>query len=204
MSIAHRSAFLISLSLLLTPSLWGAAIYSYDSPTFTYFGTTGLPSSTFISASVTYNSVLAPNLSDASLSNGYTADLPSSWLFSDGVEQWTPSNSKFFIAAVNTDASGNIIGWSFVLSATPGFPATEIYTYSTLEIGSDEVVLSANPSDFAVGPGSDTPWSLSITHPTVVPEPDTLSLLGLGAFAVGLIRRCSVRKVDATALHHLG
>jgi len=162
-----------SLSAEFTTTLGNAVTYSYQSPTFTNFiGNTGLSTSSFVSASVTYNNPLASNLNDCKGSSGgctttgnLLADVPSSWVFSDGVRQWTPANSHFYVAVVDTNAAGNIVEWDFTLYTNPGFMDPEIYTISCAgNLGCDEVVLSdatlgANTNVYAYGPGSQTAWT---------------------------------------------
>jgi hypothetical protein len=108
--------------------------------------------------------VLPPNLNHFTIVNergsiNLTTDTPLDWVFSDGVEQWTPANSHFYVAVVDTDSNGNITGWDFDLYSNPGFSDPEVYTISTTPpssyapygtYGSDEVILSLTiPGDYA-------------------------------------------------------
>ena len=135
--MAIRNVLLISAILFLSSScLWSAAIYSYDSPTFCSGpagGVTpgyGLTCSDFVSASVTYNSVLQAGLTDDTSNASLTPDLPVSWSFSDGVEDWTPANSFFSLAQVNTDSNGDIDGWTFTLYMG-SFSGHQVYLVSS-------------------------------------------------------------------------
>ena len=188
-NMAFSRKLLLSVLVLCAANgrtAWGNAItYSYGSPDFTAFvGPTGLSTSTVVSASVTYNNPLSPNLTDCgNLGSGCTtsgnvlADLPSSWVFSDGVTQWTPADSDFRVAEVDTNASGNIVGWEFTLYTNPGLMDPEIYTISCAgNLGCVEVVLSdvtrgASANIYAYGPGSQTAWTQQAA--TATPEPST-------------------------------
>ena len=176
---AIRGLVVISACLLLSPSLRSQATYSYTSPTFGdgvlhYIAPgSGLTNSNFVSASVTYNSVLAPNLNDFTSNSSLTPDLPLNWLFSDGVRQWTPANSQFYVAQVNTDAEGNITGWDFNLYSLPGFTLPQVYVISSTPstYGSAEVNLSFT-QPFATayvfyGPGIDRSWTLNNSASTL-------------------------------------
>jgi uncharacterized repeat protein (TIGR03803 family) len=166
-----------SITVTTATSNGFTVVYSYDSPTFS--GVTpgsGLTSTNFVSASVTYSNVLAPNLQDASPNRSLQPDLPTSWVFSDGVEQWTPANSHFYVAQVNTDANGNIIGWNFNLYSNPGFSEPEVYISSSTptSYGSVEVDLPlSGPYQTAYveyGPGVDIAWRRTVAPaPTGVP-----------------------------------
>jgi len=166
-----------SITVTTATSNGFTVVYSYDSPTFS--GVTpgcGLTSTNFVSASVTYSNVLAPNLQDASPNRSLQPDLPMSWVFSDGVEQWTPANSHFYVAQVNTDANGNIVGWNFNLYSNPGFSEPELYISSSTptSYGSVEVDLPlSGPYQTAYveyGPGVDIAWRRTVAPaPTGVP-----------------------------------
>jgi uncharacterized repeat protein (TIGR03803 family) len=169
-------ALSITTAVLLSSQLCAQAVYSHTSPAF---GTgvlsyeapcSGLGPSTTVSASITYSSVLPPNLKDNTVFQAggpvsFLKDIPSSWLFTDGVRQWTPSNSHFYIAVVDTDASGNITGWDLTLYSNPGFSDPEVYLISSTPstYGSAEVDLTCS-SPYATayvfyGPGADVTWA---------------------------------------------
>lgn len=183
MSWKLLSGLSITTAVLLTSQLYALAVYSHTSPAF---GTgvlsyeapgSGLSPSTTISASITYSSVLPPNLKDNTVLQAggainSLADIPSNWLFSDGVRQWTPSNSHFYIAVVDTDASGNITGWDLNLYSNPGFSDPQVYIISSTPstYGSAEVNL-AYTSPYATayvfyGPGVDVTWAPPVVTPS--------------------------------------
>ncbi len=145
--------------------------------------------SSYISASVTYDSVLAPNLNHFS-SQDYVADAASDWLFSDGIRQWTPANSHFNRAMVDTDASGNITAWEYDLYSNPGFSYPEVHLTSSSP-GTQGIVcvnlaetIPYATAIFLYGPGVDTIWT-----PTIVPEPGALSLVACAGMAAALLRK---------------
>ncbi len=189
----------VALALALfssTSALYAqSAVYLYNSPTwgegFSSFinPISGLSSTSYVSASVTYDTVLPPNLHHFS-SYDYVAQIPADWRFSDGIRQWTPVNSHFTRAMLDTDASGNITAWEYVLFLNPEYTYPEVYLRSSIPGTQGGVsVTFAETAPFATasflyGPGVDTEWT-----PTIVPEPGALPLAACASAALAVLRR---------------
>jgi hypothetical protein len=197
MSSMFRRTFLLSLAALpLSCNLWPAAVYAYNSPTFCsgpvgYANSTyGLTCANFVSASLTYNGTLPANLTDKTSNTSLQSDIPVSWSLSDGPETWTSANSNFFVAQVDTDSTGNIIGWDFDVFMGSGLTGDEVTLISSTPsaYGEAAVYLPADTPGFwtAVvnyGPGVDVAWASSSSG---TPEPSTLALVGIAIIGLRL------------------
>ncbi len=166
------------------------AVYTYTGNSFTEFFGTSCPSRCQITGSFTLADPLAPNL------NLFTVT-PLSFSFTDGVGTVDSSNSAISpldcgpqkcatVFIVDTDASGNIVGWNNIYSS-----ASFIMFSSTNPPGCNCVAVDSTgdyvPSYFADVKNNPGTWALTVTQ--VTPEPSTLCLLATGILGVGALFR---------------
>lgn len=119
---------------------WAAnATYDYVGNDFTVFqGNSGLTTSNFIAASLTFSSSLPPNftgdpgLTPANNSSLIDAIKPTTWSITDGVHTLSSTNGAFlYDLELETDASGDIVSWHIdACSVSPCQGGSELSTAS--------------------------------------------------------------------------
>jgi len=181
---------------LLAVLLCGIGIRSANGDTtYNYIGShfttvTGSPpagiTSAFITASFTFASPLAPNLSEASLT-------PLSWSMSDQLDiiNSTDLPASITLSAFSTGSTGKIIGTTiFSVSEILGNRELDMETFTP---GGDAVRYS-----LISGPGAGLIYQASTTQTgvfTLTPEPRTIALGLLG----GLVLILGIRRSHGTA-----
>jgi hypothetical protein len=151
--------------------------FAQNSPGFPQFST-----SDYVTASLTFSSPLAPNMSLQSVTpiSWYTAvkNVPG-FVFTSSDQ---PSNT--FSLEITTDSSGNIIQWYLGVNSGASYVGTKYYWSSI-----NGMVIADSGSQTSWGFNMDNPgtWSSNVV-PT--PEPCTLALAGAGvAFVIRLGRK---------------
>jgi len=209
----RRVSLFAKLSLVFTlifpVSAWATVIYTYTGQNFDeVFGTAGYATSMNVAGSFTRSSLLP---SDTPLTD-YSASI-SSYSFQDGVNPFTEANSAIDYFGLQTDLLGNIVEWEISVSTlslvsgvgktvlvietsnspSSGSPrkidggsvgtcvswdsTTGCYEYNWDSQGDGSGLLRGDSYE----PGS---WTSS-----AVPEPTTLTLMGLGLAGIGYRRK---------------
>jgi len=167
--------------LIPAPSLMaGVATYTYTGNDFELvFGV--YTTSDFVTGYFTVASVLPANLvmSPNNIS-------PTAYSFTDGVQTFSsaapPTNITF---SIGTDGSGNIDSWDVNLGSGPPLNDTVSTESSSSDVGEMD-----NLDSFGETIGDPGGWTETSAS---TPEPASLGLIGMGAVALGLVRRRAKR-----------
>jgi len=131
-----------------------------------------------------------PTIWDAAMPGGVTESFPVAW---DGLAAGAPSQTNGFIS--------NVPGQAATISGSAGAPSfvtrfyvdttgitDEVATLDILETGNTFAATGLFAQTFKT-PGSPSAFTFHIGSPTVVPEPSSFAILGLGLASVVVVRR---------------
>lgn len=175
----------LAIALAAASNVSAAAIYSYAGNNFDTFVESPFPPGAYdntmsVTGSFTLGSFLAPNLSNQDI----TASVLS-FSFNDGRQTFTEASGLGVIAfVVSTSGSGDLTEWFIDLGTSSGQPRNTISTVNRGVVVRDrgEQIFTLLARDTGQVSGSPGVW-------TVVPEPGTAILLGLGLVVLGSVRR---------------
>lgn len=175
---------------------------SMASPVYTYTYTGNL----FEAASSPYNMTtdavdgsfsLSSPLGDNLVDDSITASI-SSYSFTDGVQTFSSSSSPATEETfeVSTSATGAIIAWSVSLGGPAD--ANSVSTFTSEDVGE----LDEGFDGYGDNIGDPGTWAESVSSGgggSPVPEPGSVSLIGLGLLAIGVIGRKSHKRNQPAA-----
>lgn len=187
----RHSAFALAAVFGMASQASAIAIYTYTGNNFDTIGDSFPPSGSYttadsVSGSITMANPIGPNQTGVSLNPNLI-----SYSFTDGrtaITDASPTSTESF-QSIDTDASGNIIGWRIELRIFPVNPSAMRFRILTFNSGAVDdlgniLQSSTGPTDFGSVSGNAGTWSLA------VPEPGTSLLLATGlAMLAGRVRR---------------
>lgn len=201
MLAAARTTLTIAALLLLTSPATASTLYRYVGNPFTLVVDNDPPpgsfnSSMFVEVLLEFEDPLAPNLdvSDAVISGNLL-----SFSFTDGMQTITEAEATSVVARFSTDSNGGILEWGVqaVLRSSPSSDPFEVgdtqYTidsFSSINAVRDSARNFVCLTPTAIGGcGGQSDLARVTRNPgmwTVVPEPSTGLLVGLGLAAAGM------------------
>jgi hypothetical protein len=166
-----------------------ATLYTYSGNNFSVFGGTSFDMTMSVSGSFTMANPLPPNQSGAIF---FT---PLSFSFSNGLATVTNQNAGLAIFQVETDGSGNILGWNIQVAAgdtdIPGGQIDGIESLFVADVGTLTLCTARSSigtcisevTEFGLTASLGT-WSSALV---TTPLPTTLPLFATGLGALGLL-----------------